>query len=363
MSRKFSLIAGAVLLGLGLGARPAEAVNMLRTDPGNIRVELKGPLSISGITPMDLADLPAGKYRVSLDGRGIPSVHGSLTRSANGQLSLSTDAGLNTLLHPPGIAFLRRGERGRGWVYLASGLGFATGGLVKEFSLRDREDDLDRAQRLYDDAVGEATLSDARRNLDLAFQEAEDEKELRNLWAFFAGATWVGSAIEASILTPGPDMRTNSNRDYLLSAGGANPVGAAFRSALIPGAGQRYMGRDKRGNRFTAAFSTMAAVSLVIHDAYLEKRRDQLAVQSLYDAADTEGEIEARRRELEEAADDAERLDRWRWGVVGVTGAIYIWNIFDAVRLVGTDSSPGGLTWQMSPNPDGFRAGLVWRID
>lgn len=350
---------GMLTTGIPAGAA-AEA--RLEASPHGLFIEVRGPVTLAGTAPLPLADLPPGRYRLTVDGSGSPRTRGMLFRGADDRLVLSRDNGPDALLLPPGLAHFRRGERSRGFVFLGTGLAFAGGALVQELSRGDAADDLARAQRRYDAAATTGEVTAAREALLAAENRAADEAEVRDLWVGAAAAVWLGAAMEAWLLTPKPDLSSSDGGRYVVTVQRASGFGAGLRSALVPGAGQRYMGSHARGNRFTAGVGLLGTAGLIVHDAYLEKRRDQAAAQRAYDAADTEKELETRRAALEEAADDADTLDHLQWAAFGLAGAVYLWNVLDAVQLAGSDDGANGLTWRLVPHGDGWRAGVSWRI-
>ena len=352
-----------VLALSAFGVAGSAVAETLHTTPPGARVEFRGQLTLSGAAPIPLDDLPAGRYRLTLEGKGLPSVRARLLRAPGGRMVLTRQEGLSSFLLPPGPAHWRNGERARGILLFAAGLGFGGAALIQESTRSNASGDLDRALVTYGDAVSTAGIAAARLEVRRAALRADDGAELRDLWTAMAAAVWVGSALESWLLTPVPRLRYDGTGEVVLSAAPASGFGAAVRSVIVPGAGQRYMGHAARGNRFTAAMALLGAATITVHGAYLKKRRDQVLAQERYDLAATDVEASRLRRTLEDAASSARDMDRARNIVFGATAALYLWNILDAAHLAAEETLPAGMSWRVQPRADGIRAGLAWRID
>jgi hypothetical protein len=350
---------GALLTAAGA---PARAAGRLTVSDPRASLILRGPMRISGTAPVDLGELPGGSYRLQIRGPGLAESRGTLLRSGVSTISLSAAYGPSTVLLPPGLAYLGNGEGGRGFTFLASGFAFAAGAGVEELGRLSAEDDLEAAQRRYDAAAAPQDVVEARADLLGASDRVADRKEMRDLWLGLTGALWLGSAIEAWIMTPAPSLDGGAGRDATLTAPRASGAGAGIRSAVFPGAGQRYLGHSGRGNRFTAGIAVLAATTLIAHDGYLDRRAEQRDAQRRYDLALTAGDAERRRREVLAAEDDTADWDRVRWALAGAAGAVYLWNILDAAFLDDGSNGGPGFTLDLRPGRDGVRAGLAWRV-
>ena len=227
--------------------------------------------------------------------------------------------------------------------------------------MADANDEADRARVVYDDAVSGKEFESARLTLLAVNDRRVDETDLRNLWLGYVGAIWAGAAVESWLLTPRPSMRRGENGDYVVVASAASSVGAALRSVLVPGAGQRYLGAPARGNRFTGAVLVLGAGSILAQQSFLTARRDQNDAQRRYQAAETETDAKHWKRELTLAADRTQSRDRLRWSVVGATLGVYLWNVIDAAVAEPGEGSASGLSLNLTPGDGGLRAGLTWR--
>jgi hypothetical protein len=223
------------------------------------------------------------------------------------------------------------------------------------------EDRVDETHATYVDAVAEDAIVRARIDYQVADRWRRDKEEMRALWLGYAAYAWFGAGLELWLLTPSPSLTPTAD-GYALRVPGRGGATAGFRSLLVPGAGQRALGHEARGTRFLFATAFSGAAALVAHDVYLSRRRDQVEAQFLYDAARTGDESETRRALLESAADDVRTWDALRWSAVGITGALWLWNVVDAVVLSGKTPSAPGLGWRVAPTPDGVTAVLAWRI-
>ncbi len=368
----------AVVL-LGTVARAAESP-VLQADPPGAYLALHGPVSLAGVSPLPLAALPLGEYELTADGPGLPAIKGRLVRSVDGVFSRSW-AGRGALLLPPGIVHLDRGET-RGWALLGGGVAAAALAIVSEADRREARDDESQAEAAYRWALTEDAIRLARLDLLAATQEREDQEEVRNLWLGYLGATWLGAGLEALLFTPHPSVTRADSAHYLVTLPRAGRAGAALRSALMPGGGQRYWGRSGRATFFFTATAALAAAAIASHDAFLEARRDQDHAQRLFDEAQDENELRRARAELQDTADKVDNRDTVRWALVAATACVYVWNVVDAFGLGHEPELPGrpiespgpegeapaspadeaGLSWSLAPRSDGFLFCATWRI-
>ncbi len=363
MGRRVPGAAGAIVLALILWQSMSEAAGpVLESRPPGAGVTLKGPVSVSGTAPLELQELPPGRYRLRVRGDGLVASTGRLNRGAGGLVTVGSLAGPGSLLLPPGFSHFRLGETGRGWVFLAGGAAGAAGLVVQQVRLGDANDDADRGRVAYQNAVSAEDFTRARLDLLAINDRKADEEDLRNMWGAYAGAVWLGAALETWVLTPHPGLVDGGGGRYVLEVQRAGGLGAALRSVVVPGAGQRYLGREGAGNRFTAAVLALGAGSIVAHDAFLTARRDQNDAQRRYEAAETEREALQWRNRLGDEVDRTRNWNRVRWGMVGATVGVYIWNVFDAALEGNATASPSDMSWNLVPRRDGFRAGLTWRI-
>ena len=330
----------------------------LDSNPPGAHVRVSGQVGLAGVAPLPLDDLPPGSYRLEAQGRGTALARGRLVREA-GAFAVMPSVSAYAILLPPGIIHLQQNETGRGLLFLGAGLAGGTMAVINEVSRSDAEEDVDRAQERYDDAVAEEDIVNARLDLESAQDEADDEAEMRNLWAIYGGVTWVGAAVEQWLLTPHATLDANASALRIPRAGGPR---AGFLSALVPGSGQRYVGRSSRGNLFTMGIMGLGAVTLVAHESYLDARRDQAEAQRHYDAATNEDSIDRWQDELEDTADTADSRNTLQWACAAVTAGVYIWNVFDAWFVGERTGSETHLDMSVLPAPDGVQATLTWRM-
>ncbi len=333
----------------------------LDSDPPAARLHLVGPVTLGGTAPLPLDGLPPGRYRLEVGGLGLAEARGRLVLDAAGAAEVHAAVGPIALLLPPGLVHLGQGEGARGWLFVVGAVGGATGAALKALDLGDANDDADRARADYEDAVSGKEFETARLTLLALNDRRADETDMRNTWLGYVGAIWAGAAVESWLLTPRPSLRRGESGDYVVEAPDAGSVAAALRSVLVPGAGQRYLGAPARGNRFTGAILALGAGSILAQQSFLSARRDQNDAQRRYESAATETETKHWKRELTLAADRTQSRGRLRWGMVGATLGVYIWNVIDAAVAGPGDGAASGLSLNLTPGDGGLRAGLTWR--
>jgi hypothetical protein len=350
-------IGGALAFLAVLPGRPAQGAD-LASKPPQVHVEVRGRVSLAGVTPLPLDDLPPGDYRLEAQGLGTAFARGRLVRGAN-TVRVDPTAGPSALLWPPGIIHIGLRERGRGLLLLTGAGAGGTMAVINEVSRSDAAEDVRRFQEIYDQAVTEEDIVAARLNLEHAQDEANDEAQMRNLWAIYAGTIWVGAAVEQWLLTPQASLAKN---ELTLGVPSAGKASAGLRSLVFPGSGQRFLGHSTRASIFSFGVMSMGAVTLIAHESYLSARRDQSNAQRHYDAASSEEDLNRWRAELQNAADKTDSRNSTQWAMVGVTAGIYVWNVLDAWWLGGRVGSVAPIGMSVLPAPSGFQATLTWRI-
>jgi hypothetical protein len=360
MSRAWCIVCGAVALGFILPASAAAQVTSLESDPPGAYVQIRGPVSVSGTAPVSLAELPLGEYGLTLGGPGRVTLRGRFTRS-DADLVDHSWAGIFALAYPPGLQHLRRAE-GRGWVFLGAGIVSATLTATEESARRHAETDRDKAYRTYVAAISREAMRDARGRMLDAIQEKQDRREVRDLWLGYLAATWIGAGVEAWLLTPEPVLDVGDAGKYNVAVPEASGFQAGWRSVLVPGAGQRYVGRSRRGDLFLAATAALGAGAIGAQSEFLEARRDQMAAQRRFDEAETTEAVGPARDRLGRAANHADDWNTLRWVLVGATAGAYLWNVLDAFGAGGSLGEGGDVSWSVAPSPDGGFVSATWSV-
>ncbi len=367
--RRGILVPGIVLTLLALcsntPASPASAGSggeslFLRTDSQGAHVSVWGEVSMAGVAPLPISTLPVGEYTFHAEGPGLPLVRGRFVLSAAG-LSRRPWAGPSAILLPPGFVHLERGDS-RGWTLAGAAVTGATMMMVNHGHVRNSRDRMNRAERVYALAISEEAIEDARYTWESSVRELDDRKEIRRLWGAVLGAAWLGAALEATLLTPQPRFSAQDDgRTVMAEVPRAGAWQAVLRSALVPGGGQRYMGRTSRANLFLTGTAALAAASIATHDSFLKARREQADAQRRFDRVENDLELDQARRELERTADRADERNTIRWMVVGATSGVYIWSVIDAFGL-GQSAGIPGLSWTVTPSEDGVLLGATWSM-
>jgi uncharacterized protein YfiM (DUF2279 family) len=334
-------------------------VSLLEADPPNTYMSIRGPISVSGVAPLGLDELPVGEYYLSADGPGLPAIRGRFARYEDGIFGRPW-AGPTSLVLPPGFVHLERGEK-RGWWLMGTGTVGGTMAIVSQASVRNAQGKRELAANDYNRAVSQQEIKTARLELLAATWEKRDYEEVRNLWIGYFVLTWLGSGVECLFLTPQPHLAPTVAGQYVASFPRAGGAKAALRSALFPGAGQRYMGRSGRANFFFAATAILAAGAIAAQDRFLESRRDQAAAQWRFDHSDTEEDLRRNRDALHRASDDVEDKNTVRWALAGLTAGAYLWNVLDAFGL-GQQAKYPDLALSVAPAQDGVSFCATWSI-
>ncbi len=331
MRRPANPIRCLLLLVVLAGVTDPVGAQSLDVLPRGTYIDLQGPLSARGRDTTGIDVLPDGEYRLRTDGAGLVSARTRFEVDKGGLSDISWSSP-TALLLPPGVDHILHRES-RGWYHLMAG------------------------------AVGASFLYTAIEDVHDAPEETSEEfdaENIRNLWLGYTAAVWLGSGLESWLLTPRPDVRTSSTGVEVFVPR-ANRWAAGFRSLLVPGAGQRYLGRDARANRFTVLTFASAAAAIATQDLYLEARRDTDRLQGrIADAAPVERAV--LRAELDDARSDEDTKSLIRWIATGSAAYFYLWNVVDAFWLGARAEQSGGPKIMASPTADGMALSLNWRF-
>jgi hypothetical protein len=353
------VLALVILEGVSCSKPWAEGV-LLQGDPSVTHLAVKGPVSVSGGTLLPIAELPIGEYRLTASGPGLPAVRARFANLGNGLVQRSW-VGPIALALPPGFVHLERGES-RGWVFLNAGIASGVMWVVSEAQVKNAIDNVARATTAYGEAVSENEITIARLSQLSAMREERDYREIRNLWRGYFAYAWLGACVESWLLTPQADITPTSNAGgYTVACPRAGAGSAALRSALVPGAGQRYMGNAGKANLFAAATAGLGAGAIAAHGRFLGAKRDQARARWLYERAGTGQDAAQALRSLEKQSDKRNEMNILQWSLSGATAAIYLWNVVDAFGL-GQSARVEGLNLTLGPTSDGLLIGASWSI-
>jgi hypothetical protein len=363
MNRHPIMLVGAMLLAEVLVAPMVRAAPGLDSRPTGIYLRIDGPTTIAGSAPIPMEALQQGDYRLTVDCLGFAAARARLYYSAEHRLTASAPTSALAFLAPPGFALMRRGEAGRGLVLLSAG---AAGGVEVARKVGDVEnasDDVALATAAYDRAVSESAIVQARLARSAATAEEHDAETMRSLWLGYTAAVWVGSALEAWLLTPRPELSLTGDGQYVLAVPRAGGWQAGWRSALYPGTGQQFLGRSGPANGFAAAVFGLGAGSIAAYESYLDAARDRDDARRRYDAAETEAEVDRWARSVRDAREKMNDRNVVRWTLLGLAGAAYVWNVVDAAVAGGRAAKHDDvLAWSIVPTAGGVQTAVVWRV-
>jgi hypothetical protein len=353
-----------MLLVAGLLVPQIVAGAGLDSQPAGVYLRLDGRTTLAGTAPLPTETLPRGDYRLTVDCLGFAAAKARLRCSDEHQLTATAPTSPLAIIVPPGFALMRRGETGRGLIELSAG---AVGGVetVRKFGdVENARDDVAAANLLYEHAVSEQDILQAGLVLDAATDAEHDAETMRSLWLGYTAVVWVGSAVEAIWLTPRPTLTSGGDGRYVLSVPRAEGWQAGWRSAVFPGAGQQYLGRNGTANGFAAAVLGLAAGSIAAYESYLDAARDRDNALRRYNASATESELNLWARSVRDARSKMNDRNVLRWSLIGLTGAAYVWNVVDAV-IVGDRAAKHRddlVAWSIVPTAGGVQTSLVWRM-
>ena len=105
--------------------------------------------------------------------------------------------------------------------------------------------------------------------------------------------------------------------------------GAILRSAVFPGWGQQYQGKKTRGWLFTLAALTGSGASYYFYQHYKASKDEYEAAREIYRQAFDNRSIEIYRQRMHEKYDQTNEWQQKTNIAIGLTAAIWVWNILD----------------------------------
>jgi hypothetical protein len=340
---------GAMLTATGSPAQgladlpPAEelpSVFTVDSDPVRAHAVLRGPTSFQGKLPLSVPGDLTGEYQLDLTAPGFETQRvrvlfpGTFGGSPELRSPRNTEpSALAKAMLWPGLAELTggQGDGYRGFGFMTAGIAGVGGFITTDWIRRQAEDDAAEAIARRNAArdLGESTgagLAGARES-----GTAAAARETRWNWVALAAATWGISLIDTYFLTPQAGEAEVEFTDLRFELRPLSRTQAFLRS-LAPGLGQYYTGRRRAGT--LAFYGGLAAVTgtLIAEYSYVEAVERLAAIQVLYDdpLADPE-EVSIFRGEAERQADIAADRRTLRNVMVGVTAAVWVVNLLDAV--------------------------------
>lgn len=337
---------------------------LLVPEPAHARMRLSGPSPVHSHGSLDVSNLSEGSYSLVASAPGHTTVRAVLLRQSDGSTRFRPWAGASALLAPPGFAHLRRAEP-RGWLHFGGWALSGTAWLLSHSELGDARDRLDRAALELDRSSGAEQTRAAQLEWAAAREEEFDLSNVSSLWASFAVAAWIGGGVEAWLLTRAPAVSSPGDGSTRIHLPPASRWKAALSSLVVPGSGQRSVGRERRGNLFSSAIMLTAAGAIVAQDAYLDARRERSHAIRLVELTDGGPDAGAAIAALRDAEDQTDRRSTVRYAVLGSAIALYAWNVIDALVVPepGASSSDAGLGIGIVPDREGVRLAWTWGFD
>jgi hypothetical protein len=108
---------------------------------------------------------------------------------------------------------------------------------------------------------------------------------------------------------------------------------ALFRSLFIPGLGQAYQEKNTRKWIYPVVFLGTAAASYAMLNTYNTAVDDYNSIKEQYETAFSINDINSYREEMYSAYDDVETKEQTRNVMFMAVGAVWLWNVLDALIL------------------------------
>jgi hypothetical protein len=309
----------------------------LLSSPPAVQVTLDGPSTHGGVTPFTVPGNLRGKYAVEVYKPGYVYASGKLDfvfEDINDPTSSPVKASRSRAVMfamPPGLVEWQDGFRMQGAALMGSGLGAGTG-IVWSHSRQVSYDS--QASSLYVQA--EDATGDRRTELEIEARRAQRHAEAWSKasieWMAFGGGLWVLNSI-ARFTSPSLDAEFDADGKLALNLTPVKRSSVALRSLLLPGWGQAYAGRMQASGNFLTGGLSMVMGTLLAHQAY-GRAEAELIYSAEYLDYIRKIDPDAT-REAQQQLDNAQQIADSAWSTrnltLGLTAAVWAYNLFDAV--------------------------------
>lgn len=333
---------------------PAEApagapVFSLLTNPPALHVRMEGRANLRGTAPIDLPSWLDGRFSLIVEGPGAARSQGVVyvpPRQTGLPVLLSEPSGLSAGLvvrsfNFPGIPDMTadRFHRGLALTLAGAGAGISAG----------------RAHLRYRDRLKEFG--------GYAADRARDERHERNNWFTYGLAVWGVSAVDYWI-RPRFELEDPTTSHVTLIVPRVSRASVAWRSILVPGAGQEYGNHSTRGLAWLGSFLA-AGAAFTISDNAVQRNQTKLDwARVMVDSAGP-SERPVRLRDVEVRQNDLQSSEDVRRGLRYAMVGIYLANVMDAllmpIRRPGA-AEPPRVSAAFPVSPEGAGVALTFRF-
>ncbi len=300
----------------------------LHSSPPAAEVALAGPSQLGGTTPLRLPGNLKGTYRINAFKPGfayattrvefVPGLGEDTAYPIAAPPSL-----LSSTLMPPGALEWQGGERQVGASLFGAELAAVAGAIWS-----GRRADTYRQDATANSGQGFLAEIDAYRS-DL--RRAAWEKATRQFTVAAAGL-WAVSIVSRTGLAAHLDTQFDGGGTMAIQLPRAGRGAVIFRSALLPGWGQRHAGRLVAGRHLLTASMATGLAALLASQSYDRAAAELRAAEARFDylrQTDVGAAIQARTA-LDQSQTDSDRAHTARLATLGLTAGLWAYNLFDA---------------------------------
>lgn len=374
LGKQFSLCALLILLFSSFSYAQTAPLTMWTHPPGAI-VRLDGPTMIQGRSPLPVGMRLQGEYKVRVKLKGYETATGSVHfRLTDGVHSLDSEGSTQkrrerffSSLLVPGSGQIRDGRRLVGGFWASTCVTAGIAAIVTEAGYREAHDEyirsgirLDLADRndreAYLALLGETFRLEGVSNVKL---------RERNTSLAALGFFWGINLIDAAVFRRSLDIREGSRGEVQISLVPKTGRRCAVRSALFPGLGQSYGGKNSRAFLYASSAIAMGMKTVFSHLNYMkeEERIDNMDRMraALVPGGPLEAEIiRSLDSEREAAVIQKETYQDRRNLEAIITGGIWIASILDAALFAPRTGAPeeAGMELAWLPSVAGGSAGI-----
>lgn len=332
------------------GGGPADSgMVTLLTTPRTTQVRLLGRTQYLGPSPLEIPTWMNGRYSVVVEGVGVSRTQGVVylpTRQGDRPKLASEPPGLSIGLlvrsfNLPGVPDITARRPYRGFALALAGAGAGYGALNAHLQYRDR----------------------LREFGAYAENRARDERHERNNWFTYGLSVWGASAVDYWI-RPRFQFEDSDPSHAVLSVPPVTRTGVAWRSLVVPGAGQEFGNQRARGAVWLGAFLA-AGAGFTLADNQVKRDQTQLDWARLM--VDSVGpSLRAKQlRQVEVATNDLQTsqdvMRGFRLALIG----IYAANVVDALVMPirrAPDAEPPRVSATFPVGPDRAAVSLHYRF-
>jgi TM2 domain-containing membrane protein YozV len=332
--------------------------------PSTASLTIGGSATRSSGSPATFCGLGGdSRYRISIAAPGYETRSLNFSLNDNNTISLSGGSfgliGRSLLI--PGWGQFSMGRPLRGtWAFALTAAAGAD--LVRTYyDYEDEKDKIDVIAKALESATTQQQREALEERLLVQSNHSNVAKDHYTDTFMFAAYVHASSVLETFFLSRPAKIVSVDGSVVNISTTRMTGTRAAIQSALVPGLGQKYMGRHFKGTFYQTVFLTGAVLAIQARKEYRTAEDDYDLSRRRLSMATTPTELLLEREGVGLRWADLRDKERTRDITYIATASIWFINLLDAALISKPDTREGRLGFDTSYNGSSVEAGLTWR--